>query len=143
MMRWRLPLGVAGVALLLFGAFRLTTEVPLEMLVVLGMWMIGALIIHDGIVSPLVVAVGVAIAWIVPPRARRYLQFALIVAAMATVIAIPLIYREDTQPRAESLLLQDYSFNLTLLLGIIAALTLAAYAIRVARDSTRRSSREA
>lgn len=134
-MRLRLPLGIAGIALLSFGAFRLLTEVPADMLVVLAIWLVAAVVIHDGVVSPLVIGVGWVLARVFQPRSRRYVQFALIVVALVTVVAIPLIYREDTQARAESMLLQNYLGNLTLLVGIVAALSLLAYAIRVARDS--------
>lgn len=134
-MRLRLPLAVVGIAILLFGVLRLITEVPTEALVGLGVWLIAALVIHDGIASPLIIAVGVVLARWVPPRARRYVQFALIVSALIAVIAIPLAYREDTQPPAESMLLQNYLGNLTLLIGIVAAFSIAAYAIRVAEDS--------
>ena len=44
----------------------------------------------------------------VPPRARRYLQLALVVGAGATVVALPLIYRQGTQPASKALLLRDY-----------------------------------
>jgi hypothetical protein len=133
-MRLRLPLGIAGVLLGLFGVFRLVTQVPPFPLFILALWLVGALVIHDGILSPVVVGVGWAIARVVRPRARRYLQVALIMAALVTVIAIPMIYRQDSQPRAKSMLLQNFGLNLTLLIGLIAALSLLAYAVRVARD---------
>jgi len=133
MIRYRIALGVAGTLLLLFGLMRLVTQVPADMLVVLAIWLIAALVIHDGLVSPLIVSVGAGLAR-VPPRARRYLQFTLIVAALIAVIALPLAYREDTQPRAEALLLQNYLGNLTLLVAIVAAISTLAYAIRVAKD---------
>ncbi len=79
------------------------------MLVVMATWVIAAVIIHDGIVSPLVIAIGWGLARLLQPRARRYAQFALIVAASVTVIAVPLIYREDTQLQAESMLLQNFA----------------------------------
>ena len=55
-------------------------------------------------------------------------------AAMVSVIAVPLIYRAHTQPPAKALLLQDFGINLTVLLAAIGGGTLIAYAIRVARD---------
>ncbi len=137
-MRLRLPLGIAGILLGLFGVFRLLTQVPPSALVVLALWLVGALVIHDGILSPIVAGVGWAIACVVPPRARRYLQGALIMSALVTVIALPMIYRQGSQPRSKSLLLQDFGLNLTLLIGIIAALSLLAYAARVAREQSGR-----
>ena len=71
---------------------------------------------------------------LVPDRGRRYLQAALIMAVPVTVIALPLIYRQGSQPPSKALLLQNFTANLGLLLGIIAALCLVGYAIRVARD---------
>jgi hypothetical protein len=50
-----------------------------------------------------------------------------------TVIAIPMIYRQGSQPPSKALLLQNFTANLGLLLGIIAAVSLVGYAIRVAR----------
>ena len=69
-----------------------------------------------------------------PPRARRYLQGALLVGALITVIAVPLIGRQDTQPESKAILLRDYGANLALLLGMTAAVALALYALRVLRE---------
>ncbi len=135
--RWRLLLAVAGIGLGLYGAGRLFTGVPWSSLVLVGLWLILALIIHDGLLSPAVVAV-TALLGRIPPRARRYLQFGLIMAALITVIALPMIYQQGRQPPAKTLLQQDFQVNLMILLAIIAAGCLAAYAVRVARD--RRSS---
>lgn len=137
MKRWRYGLGSAGLVLGLFGAFQLVTQIPFGDLAVLAVWLVGAVIIHDGIVSPLVVAVGWLVSRIVPQRARRYLQAALVTAALVTVIAVPLILREGTQPPSKAILRQHYGANLTVLLSIIAALALCAYAVQVAADSRR------
>jgi hypothetical protein len=133
MQRWRIVLGVAGIALGLFGIGRLVTQIPMASLVGLGLWLIAALVIHDGILSPLVLAVGALVAR-VPPRGRRYLQAGLIMSAMVTVLAIPMIYRAGSEPASKALLDQNFSGNLAVLLGVIGGATLLAYAIRVARD---------
>jgi hypothetical protein len=131
---WRIVLAVVGIGLATYGVSLLLTQIPRQTLILLALWLIGALIIHDGVLSPAVVAVGVALRRYVPDRGRRYLQFALIMAAMVTVIAVPMIYRAHTQPPAKALLLQDFGINLTVLLAAIGCGTLIAYAIRVARD---------
>lgn len=132
-MRLRIVVGAAGALLGLFGALRLVTQIPLGHLVVLAIWLIGAVVIHDGILSPLVVGIGWAISRSVPARARGSLQFALIVAGLVTVVAIPLIYRQGSQPASKAILRQQYGGNLTVLLGIIVAITLVLYAVQVAR----------
>jgi hypothetical protein len=131
---WRIILAVVGVGVGTYGLFQLFTQLPRQTLVLLALWLIAALIIHDGLLSPAVVAVGAALRRYVPDRGRRYLQFGLIMAAMVTVIAVPLIYRANTQPPAKALLLQDFGINLTVLLAAIGGGTLIAYAIRVAQD---------
>ena len=133
MKSWRYGLGAAGVALLLFGAVRLVLDMPGKLLG-LGLWMVGVIAIHDGVLSPLVVAVGWILARTVPPRARRYVQSALVAGGLITIVAVPLIYRRGTQPPSKALLLQDYGSHLLLLLGIVAALNLLAYAVAVIRD---------
>jgi hypothetical protein len=132
--RWRVILAIAGITLGLFGVGRLVTQIPAPSLVGLGIWLLAALLIHDGIVSPFILAVG-ALVGRVPPRGRRYLQAGLIMAAMVTVLAVPMMYRRGSQPASKALLDQNYGGNLTLLLGVIAGATLLAYAIRVARST--------
>ncbi len=139
-MRTRIVIGSAGVLLGLFGVFRLLTQIPGADLLVLFVWLLGALVIHDGLLSPLVVGVGAVIARFVPPRARGFLQGGLVVGAAVTVIALPLIHREDTQPAVKAILRQDYAANLGILIGLIAAGAVLLYGVRVLRDRQRASS---
>ena len=131
---WRIILAVLGIGLGTYGISQLLTYIPVQSLVILALWLIGVLIIHDGLLSPAVVGLGALLRRYVPDRGRRYLQFGLIMAAMVTVIAIPMIYRAKREPPSKALLLQDFSTNLTLLLAVLGGATLVAYAIRVARD---------
>jgi hypothetical protein len=130
---YRIGLAVAGSLLLALGAFRLVTQLVPGDLVALGLWLVVAVALHDVVVAPLTVGVGMALTR-VPPRARRYLQGGLVVAALITVIAVPLIHRRDSQPAVKAILLRDYAGNLALLLGLTAAVAGLLYAIRVVRD---------
>ena len=49
----------SGVVLAAYGAVRLLTDVPGSSLLRLAVWLVGALVISDLVVSPLVVAIGV------------------------------------------------------------------------------------
>jgi len=133
MRQWRYALVAAGVLLLVYGGARMVAEVP-EALPGLALWMIGIVLIHDGLLAPLVVGIGWLLARAAPPRARRYLQAALIVGGLITIITIPLIVREGTQPPAKALLLQNYGANLAILLALVAAVNLGAYLVTAARD---------
>ena len=130
---WRLVLGILGVLVVLYGIVNLGVHIPIQTLAWVAVWLVAAVIIHHGVVSPVVIAVSSLLRRLVPDRGRRYLQTALIAAVPVTVIAIPLIYRQGTQPPSKALLLQDFTANLGLLLGIIGAVCLVGYAIRVAR----------
>jgi hypothetical protein len=131
---WRMILVIVGVALGLFGVFRLATEVPLANLLWLLVWLAAAVVDGDGVLSPFVVGVGWLLRRLVPDRARRHLQFALIMVGLVTVIALPMIYRQGSQPAVKALLLQNYPANLALIIGLISVATLISYAVRVARD---------
>ena len=134
MLAWRIILATGGILLASFGIFRLLTEISVPSLLALATWLICALIIHDGLVSPSVVGVGWLLRRLVPDRERRYLQAWLIMSAMVLVIAIPMIYLRGSQPAVKAILLQDYAANLGLIIVGLAALTLAWYGVRVLRD---------
>jgi hypothetical protein len=131
--KYRIALIAAGGLLLAFGAFRLVTQLDHGDLFVLGIWLAVAIVLHDFVVAPATAGTGVALTRI-PPRARRYVQGVLIVAALITVIAVPLIRRRDTQPAIKAILLRDYAGNLALLLGLTVAVGLVLYLARVLRD---------
>ena len=131
--RIRVVIGTAGSLLMAFGAFRLLTEIPVRGLLELALWLGAALVLHDAVLSPGVVGVGTLLRR-VPARARTYVQGALIAGGLVTVIAIPLIYREDSQPLAEAILAQDYRTNLAVLLAVVSVVAVVAYLGRVARE---------
>ena len=133
---WRLVLGILGVLVLLYGIVSLLIHIPIQTMVWVAVWLIAAVIIHHGLISPAVVSVSSLLRRMVPDRGRRYLQVALVTAVPVTVIAIPMIYRQGSQPPSKALLLQNFTANLGLLLGIIAVLCLVGYAIKVARDGS-------
>lgn len=130
--RSRVVIGVAGSVLAGFGAFRLVSEVPLRDLVVLGVWLGAAVVVHDAVLSPAILGLGVLVLK-VPARARTFVQGGLVAGGLVTAIAIPLILRAGSQPRAKALLEQDVGANLAMLLGVITAVAGTAYLLRLAR----------
>lgn len=134
MKAWRIILAAAGMALGAFGVFRLLTEIPTYSLVILAVWLVAALVIQDAILAPSVVGVGWLLRRYVPDRGRRYLEVALIMSALITVIAVPMIFLRGTQPAVKALLLRNYGFNLILIIAIIGVINLILYVVRVARD---------
>ncbi len=94
----------------------------------------------DGVLMPVIAIIGFVLTMLVAPRARRYVQGGLIAAAMVTLIAIPLIHRQGQAQPGQALLTQDYAAHLFTLLGLIAAATVIAYAIRFTRDARQQAS---
>ena len=131
-MRLRIALGAAGLALGLYGIFRLLTEIDIPNLVQLVIWLIAALVVHDGILSPLLLAVGSVLARM-PARARAVLQGALVSGGLVTVIALPMVHRAYSQPASKAILQQDYTANLGILLALVAAGAVAVYVVQLVR----------
>lgn len=141
MRNYRIALCVAGGLLLAFGGFRLVTTLDPADLLVLALWLIVAVALHDGVIAPLTAGTGVLLTR-VPSRTRRYLQGALTVGALVTVIALPLIHRRNTQPEVKAILLRNYAGNLALLLGLTIAIAVALYTTRVFRERESPAERE-
>ena len=137
MHKYRIALIVSGALLACLGAFRLLTQLDHSDLVALVVWLVAAVVLHDLVIAPATVGTGVLLTR-VPPRARRYVQAALIAGAMVTVIAIPLIAREGTQPSVKATLQRNYVANLALLLGLVIAVAVILYLTRAWRSSDTR-----
>lgn len=131
---WRITLGLVGVAGIAYGAKLILTKPKDTMPVVVAEWIVGAVVIHDAIIAPVVLGIGFLLSRTVPPRARAYLQGGLTAGALITLIALPQIYRKGKTAQGSTLLLRDYRANLLWLLLIVAVLTVLAYAVRVVRD---------
>ncbi|MER5482991.1 hypothetical protein ABT024_07210 [Streptomyces sp. NPDC002812] len=109
----RLLLGGVGLLLIAIGG-RLLADLPdpLDVLV----WMGGALVLHDGIIAPLVLAAGLAVAAV---PARGLVRGALLTAGVLVLVTLPLLLRPGTPPNPSALPL-PYGRNLLLVLAAVA-----------------------
>lgn len=130
----RIALGVVGVIALGYGAGRLLLGLPVATLLMLGAWLLVVLLLHHGVLQPALLAAGAALQRL-PDRVRGFVQAASIMVGAVTLIALPLLLRQGTQPPAKAMLLQQYGWNLAVLVVIIGVGTLIAYGI--ARTRTR------
>lgn len=129
----RLFLGGAGLLLIAIGG-RLLADLPdpFDVLV----WMGGALVLHDGIIAPLVLAAGLAVAAV---PARGLVRGALLTAGVLVLVTLPLLLRPGTPPNPSALPL-PYGRNLLLVLAAVAVAAGAAAATGRWRRSRPRSS---
>ncbi|MFJ7587683.1 hypothetical protein ACIQZO_09900 [Streptomyces sp. NPDC097617] len=124
-MAFRYAVGGFGLAVMAFGGFLLVREPePWR----IALWLAGGLLVHDGLVAPLVIAVG-ALAAAAGLRLRGVARGALIVAGSLTVIALPPLLRPGGVANATVLPL-DYLRNWLLAMAVLAALTAGYLAAR-------------
>ncbi|WP_236246226.1 hypothetical protein [Streptomyces sp. CC210A] len=110
--RW--VLGTAGVALMGVGAWLLAdTRTPWDVVV----WLGGAVVLHDAVVAPLVLGLGLLVAR--TGTARGVVRGALVVAGGLTLVALPVLLA-PRRPSNPSVLPLDYTRNWLLLLAAVA-----------------------
>lgn len=110
----RAGLGGAGLFLLAVGGRHIEQlRDPYEVLV----WLAGAVLVHDALLAPLVLAAGLLVAAL---PARRALRTALVTGGALTLVALPALLRPGS-PANPSVLPLPYGRNLLLLLGLTAA----------------------
>jgi len=137
--RWRVALIVLGLALLALGGFVLLTDVKPQQYLGIVTWFLGALIIHDGILAPVVFAIGLGMrraSTRIPFAVLVIVQGALVTIALLVAIVVPEILKKSIGTGNETLLPLDYARNLSIV--IVALLALAAVLIAVVLRSRRR-----
>jgi len=115
----RLTAGTVGVAMLAYGAWHLLNKNDVGPTESIGKWLLGGVIVHDGILAPVVFA-GCALAWrFTGVRFRRGLAAFALTAGSVAIVAIPSILRRGDNPNPTVTPL-DYPRNLAVVLGGLA-----------------------
>lgn len=128
----RLLAGAAGLALMGVGA-SLLLDRQQDLMGVLE-WLGGAVVLHDALIAPLVLLVGLVL---VRGGVRGPVRGALLVAGALTAVALPVLLRPG--PRANSTVLPlDYPRNWLLTLVAVATVTTLLVAAKEVRSSRRR-----
>lgn len=146
--RWQIGLVIVGVLGLILGGLVLLHDVAPKNYVGIGIWFLGALILHDGIVATAVVAVQIGLRKAgrrVPFAVLGILQGAIVVGAIMSLIVFPEIYKSAIGTNNPTVLPLDYSRNLIgfyIALVIITAIAIGGY-LFARRQNTRSSSAQA
>jgi hypothetical protein len=119
----RVLAGAGGVALMGVGVVLL---VDVRNATGVLVWLGGAMVLHDVVIAPLVLLVGLAA---VRGRARGPVRGALVVAGALTVVALPALLRPGRTANS-SVLPLDYPRNWLLALVAVAAVTALCLAAR-------------
>ncbi|MFD9561136.1 hypothetical protein [Streptomyces sp. NPDC059994] len=131
----RYAVGALGVATMGLGVSLVWAQSPWDVAV----WLVGAIVLHDGLIAPLVLLVGLGVA-AARPGVRGPLRAALVTAGCLTAIALPDILRPGPHNNATVLPL-DYVRNWLVLLGVVAIATGLVLVVRRVQAGRRRGPR--
>ncbi|MFI1101798.1 hypothetical protein [Streptomyces melanogenes] len=129
-MAGRYAVGALGLVLMGLGVSLVWAQSPWDVAV----WLVGSIVLHDGLIAPLVLLVGAGVA-LAGLGVRGPLRAALVTAGCLTAIALPVILRPGPYTNATVLPL-DYVRNWLVLLGVVgfgAVLVVAVKRVRARR----------
>lgn len=128
----RIVLVVVGVLVIAFGAYVMVTTVRPNRIWGLATWLLGAVVLHDAILSPFVVAVGLLLrrtgralrAW-----ALVVVQAAVVLGTVLALVVVPEIAAKHHGTKNPTVLPFDYGVRLLVVEGVLLLVVLAALAI--------------
>lgn len=138
----RIVLVVLGVLVMAFGAYVLVTTVRPDRIGGLATWLLAAVVLHDAVLSPFVVAVGLLLR-----RTGRRLgmgvlvvvQAAVVLGSVLALVVLPEIAAKHHGQKNPTVLPFDYTTRLLVVEGVLLAVVVVALVVGVVR--ARRSPR--
>ena len=121
----RLVVGALGVAAAAFGAVSLL-DLGLDNLRAAGIWLVGGVLLHDAVLAPVTVAVGVAVLRLLRGRLPAPVVTGAVVLGTVTLVAVPVLGRFGARSDNPTLLDRNY------VLGWLAVATLTSVAVALA-----------
>jgi hypothetical protein len=125
----------AGVACGLWGLW-LMRDFTGEQLRSTGLWLAGGVILHDVVVAPIVVVLGVVAARLLPGRLRAPAALAFLVWATLTVAFFPVLSGEGGKPGNDTILGRPYLLSWAVMTTVLVALAIVS-GMRRSRGRTR------
>ena len=126
-----IALGVLGLGL---GAVVMVQEVRPTQIVGVGIWILGAIVLHDAVLSPIVLGIDV----LMRRSGRRVrlgvlviIQVGVVVGAVMSLLVIPEIYAATLGTKNDTVLPLDYGLHLALFWLAAAVLTAVAALVYV------------
>ncbi|GGJ84973.1 hypothetical protein GCM10011372_24100 [Agromyces bauzanensis] len=131
----------AGLGLVGVGGLVLLDEVPPERWLGIAVWVGSAIVLHDGVVAPVAVAVGLGAARVRERIGRTGVavaQAALLVGAVLTAIALPAIISQARGNANPTILLGSYGVSLAVAWAVLAAVAAVAVGWSAERERAAR-----
>ena len=130
----RILVAALGVAVTAYGLWLLVDRQPGQLGGV-GVWVAGGIVAHDGLLAPLVVAGGVAVAVRGPANLRTGLLWAVVVLGPLTLIAVPVLGRFGAKPDNPTLLDRPYLAGYVVVVALVLLLITAGVVLRERRPA--------
>ena len=99
----------------------------------LARFVVGGALLHDLIVAPIVILVAVGLTRSVPSRARAPITAALVVTGVVSLFSYPLVRAYGLAANNPTSLPHNYALNLTIVLGLVWAVTAGVLVVRLRR----------
>jgi hypothetical protein len=115
---------VIGLAVMAYGGRGLLADADATRPAWYATWLVGADLLHDVVLAPVVLLVGAAVARVVPDRVRVPVRFGLFAGAVVVAIAWPALrgYGRATVPDNPSVQPLDYATALATALAVVAGI---------------------
>lgn len=133
-----------GLGLAAFGGFLVLTDIDPSRWLGIVVWVGAAILLHDGVVAPVVVAVGLGAERVrgrVGDRGVAVAQGALVVGAILTAITVPALVASTLGNPNPTILVGSYGVALAVIWAVLLAV--AVIALRVSRTMVLRAERTA
>ena len=131
---WRIGLIALGFAFFAVGGITLLNDVNPARYLGIAIWLLGALVIHDGIISFVVFGANIVTRKTggrlrIPLPALLIVQGALVVAGIMTLIVVPAMLKKSIGTANPTLLPLDYGLHLVVFYAVLAGVTALALAV--------------
>ncbi|WP_213813699.1 hypothetical protein [Glaciihabitans sp. dw_435] len=140
--RWRIALIVGGLLLMGIGGITLLGDVPAKNYLGIAVWFVGALILHDGILAPIIFGISLLLrrsSKRVPFGVLLIVQGAAIIAAITTAIVVPAALKKGIGTANSTLLPLDYGVHLLEFYGVLVVVTAVVIAVYLRVTAKRRA----
>jgi hypothetical protein len=130
--RGRLVLGALGTLTAAYGAWLLLSRQDAAGNLDALLWLVGGVVVHDALLAPVVIGLGVVLSRVVPAGAWAAAVAGLVVLGTLTLLAVPFLggFGRDNAPDNTTLLDRDYTVGYLVL--IVTVLLLVALPVWLA-----------
>jgi hypothetical protein len=136
----RIVLVVVGVLVIAFGAYVMVTTVRPNRIWGLATWLVGAVVLHDAILSPFVVAVGLLLrrsGRSLRPWVLVVVQAAVVLGSVLALVVLPEIAAKHHGQKNPTVLPFDYGARLLVVEGVLLLVVVVVLVIGVVRARRR------